>query len=182
MIGDMHESERDDEFVLPEPLLQSPSFLLLQLALQARRIGIRVTQDDLRMPHVTVLASLEEFGPAAQKDISRRLRIDASDLVSLLDDLEERELIQRRRDERDRRRYLVTITPAGVRKLHSRLVSMQKVNDILLGALSEEEREQLREMLIRAYRRHDPERVPVEMLVRMRDSGLAVVEDVSPKG
>jgi MarR family transcriptional regulator, lower aerobic nicotinate degradation pathway regulator len=182
MIGDMHESERDDDFVLPEPLLESASFMLVQLALLARRISVRVYEDDLRMPHVTVLASLDEFGPAAQKDISRRLRIDASDLVSVLDDLEERNLVQRQRDERDRRRYLVTITEDGGRALRNRLVSMQKVNDILFGALSQEEREQLREMLIRAYRRHDPERVPVELLVRMRESGLAVVENLSPNG
>jgi DNA-binding MarR family transcriptional regulator len=162
MMGAMTESERGDDFVLPEPLLQFPSFLLFQLAREARRIGTMVHEDDLRMPHVTVLASLDEFGPAAQKDISRRLRIDASDLVTVLDDLEERGLVRRQRDERDRRRYLVTITEPGARTLHSRLVTMQKV------ALSQDERDRLVEMLIRTYRRHDPERVPVELLVRLR--------------
>jgi MarR family transcriptional regulator, lower aerobic nicotinate degradation pathway regulator len=178
----MGESEQDENAVLPEPLLRSDSFLLFQLATTARRIGMRVHEDDLRMPHVTVLASLDEFGPAAQKDISRRLRIDASDLVSLLDDLEERGLVQRRRDDRDRRRYVVTITQQGARALRSRLISMQKVNDILLGALSQEERGRLREMLIRAYRRHDPDRVPVQLLLRERHDDLVVVEDASPNG
>jgi DNA-binding MarR family transcriptional regulator len=168
MMGGMRESERDDEFVLPETLLQFPSFLLLQLAREARRISLQLPQDDLRMPHVTVLSSLDWFGPAAQKDISRRLRIDASDLVSVLDDLEERGLVHRQRDEADRRRYLVTITPEGGRALRSRLVTMQKVNDILLGALSPDERFRLREMLVRAYRRHDPDRVPVELLIRLQ--------------
>jgi MarR family transcriptional regulator, lower aerobic nicotinate degradation pathway regulator len=167
-MGAMTESERGEEFVLPEPLLQFPSFLLFQLAREARRIGTMVHEDDLRMPHVTVLASLDEFGPAAQKDISRRLRIDASDLVTVLDDLEERGLVRRQRDERDRRRYVVTITEAGARALRSRLVTMQKANDILLGALSDEERDQLVEMLIRIYRRHDPERVPMDLLLRLR--------------
>ncbi|MFL6145478.1 MAG: MarR family winged helix-turn-helix transcriptional regulator [Labedaea sp.] len=162
----MRDADRDGEFVLPEPLLAFPSFLLFQLAREARRIGLRVHEDDLRMPHVTVLASLDEFGPAAQKDISRRLRIDASDLVSVLDDLEERGLVVRQRDDRDRRRYLVTITAPGARALRGRLAAMQKVNDILLGALSQEERERLREMLMRTYRRHDPDRVPVDLLVR----------------
>lgn len=178
----MRDSEQGEDAVLPEPLLRSPSFLLVQLAMTARRIGLRVHEDDLRMQHVTVLATLDEFGPAAQKDISRRLRIDASDLVSLLDDLEEREFVRRRRDDRDRRRYVVTITPEGVKKLRSRLISMQKVNDILLSALTEDERERLREMLTRAYRRHDPDRVPVNLLVRERGDGLVVVEDVSPNG
>ena len=175
MMGGMRESERDDEFVLPETLLQFPSFLLLQLAREARRISLQLPQDDLRMPHVTVLSSLDWFGPAAQKDISRRLRIDASDLVSVLDDLEERGLVHRQRDEADRRRYLVTITTEGAQALRSRLVNMQKVNDILLGALSQEERDQLREMLLRAYRRHDPDRVPLELLIRLQ--GLSRAEN-----
>ena len=176
MMGGMRESERDDDFVLPESLLQFPSFLLLQLAREARRIALQLPQDDLRMPHVTVLSSLEWFGPAAQKDISRRLQIDASDLVSVLDDLEERGLVQRQRDDRDRRRYLVTITTKGAGALHRRMVSMQKLNDILFGALSQSERDQLREMLVRAYRRHDPDRVPVELLMRLQ--ALSGVENV----
>ncbi|HEU5471385.1 MAG TPA: MarR family winged helix-turn-helix transcriptional regulator [Actinophytocola sp.] len=163
----MPESEREDEFFLPEPLLQFPSFVLIQLAREARRIGGLVHEDDLRMPHVTVLATVDEFGPAAQKDISRRLRIDASDLVSVLDDLEERGLVRRKRDDRDRRRYLVTITEAGVLALDGRLTSMRKLNDILLGVLSPEERERFAEMLIRVYRRHDPKRVPVELVSRL---------------
>jgi MarR family transcriptional regulator, lower aerobic nicotinate degradation pathway regulator len=171
--GCMRESERDGEFVLPETLLQFPSFLLLQLAREARRIALQLPQDDLRMPHVTVLSSLEWFGPAAQKDISRRLRIDASDLVSVLDDLEERGLVRRQRDEADRRRYLVTITGEGTRALHTHLVNLQKVNDILLGALTPAERGQLREMLTRAYRRHDPERVPVDLLIRLQSLSRA---------
>ena len=166
----MSGSEQDADFALPEPLLQFPSFVLFQLVREARRIGLRVhdDDDDLRMPHVTVLASLEEFGAAAQKDISRRLRIDASDLVSVLDDLEERGLVERRRDQRDRRRYLVTITADGARALHSRLVTAQKLNDILLAPLSRQEREQLHEMLIRIFDQQDPHRVPAEFLERLR--------------
>jgi MarR family transcriptional regulator, lower aerobic nicotinate degradation pathway regulator len=173
----MRESDQDDEFILPEPLLVLPSFLLLQLARETRRIALRVGQEDgLRLTHVTVLSSLEWFGPSSQKDISRRLGIDASDLVSLLDDLEERGLVERNRDDRDRRRYLVTITTKGAGALHRHMVSMQKTNDILLGALSAEERDRLREMLIRAYRRHDPDRVPVELLTRL--SALSRAENL----
>jgi DNA-binding MarR family transcriptional regulator len=154
--------------VLPEPLLEFPSFVLLQLGREARRIGLRINEDDLRMPHVTVLATIAEFGPAVQRDISHRLRIDASDLVSVLDDLEERNLVKRQRDERDRRRYLVTITGAGARALHSRLVSAQKLNDILLAPLSQDERDKLHEMLVRVYQHHDPNRVPAEFLSRIQ--------------
>lgn len=168
MMGNMTGSERDRESVLPESLLQSPSFILILLAREARRIGLRVNEDDLRMQHVMVLASLEWFGPAAQRDISVRLRIDASDLVSVLDDLEERGQVERRRDERDRRRYVVSITTAGARALHSRMVAAQKLNDILLAPLSKEERERLHEMLVRIYKHHDPHKVSADFLSRVQ--------------
>lgn len=164
----MTASERERDFVLPEPLLEFSSFVLLQLVREARRIGLRLRADELRMPHVTVLATIAEFGPAAQRDISRRLRIDASDLVSVLDDLEERDLVQRRRDERDRRRYLVTITTAGARVLHENLVTAKRLNDILLSPLSQPERDRLHEMLVRTYKFHDPNRVPAEFLSRVQ--------------
>jgi DNA-binding MarR family transcriptional regulator len=173
MMGGMSpvsDAERDLEYVLPEPLLEFPSFLLVELAREARRIGLRVHEDDLRIPHVTALACLDEFGPAAQKDISRRLRIDASDLVSLLDELEERGLVTRRRDERDRRRYVVTITAAGGRALRSRLVTVRKQNDILLAPLDSQERLRLHEMLVRVYHHHDPNRVGDGFLARIRQT------------
>jgi DNA-binding MarR family transcriptional regulator len=168
MMDDMSEQRGDRESVLPESLLQSPSFILAQLVRESRRIGVRVNNDDLRMPHVMVLATLEWFGPAAQRDISGRLRIDASDLVSVLDDLEERGLVERRRDDRDRRRYVVSITTAGASALHSRMVSAQKINDILLAPLDKEERERLHEMLVRVYRHHDPHKVSAEFLSRVQ--------------
>jgi MarR family transcriptional regulator, lower aerobic nicotinate degradation pathway regulator len=168
MMGDMAQSQRDRESALPESLLQSPSFILAQLVREARRIGTRVNDDDLRMPHIMVLASLEWFGPAAQRDISGRLRIDASDLVSVLDDLEERGLVERKRDERDRRRYVVSITTAGASVQHSWMVSTQKLNDILLAPLDQEERERLHEMLVRVYRHHDPHKVSADFLSRIQ--------------
>lgn len=139
---------------LPAELMDLPSFLLLQVVRDARRIGIELHGTTLRAPHLTVLAGLTEFGPASQKEISARLRIDPSDLVSVLDDLEQRQMVSRSRDQSDRRRYVVTILPAGHKALRVRLSQLHELNDALLAPLSAEERERLHELLIRVHSHH----------------------------
>lgn len=135
----------------PEPLLALPSFLMFQLMRETRRIIGTLDDEGLRLPHLGVLSCLHEFGPAAQKDISARLRIDASDLVSVLDDLERTGLVRRERDQQDRRRYAVTLTPAGHEALTRRMATSKILDDRLLAPLTPPEREKLHSMLRRLY-------------------------------
>jgi MarR family transcriptional regulator, lower aerobic nicotinate degradation pathway regulator len=165
MIARMSTSEPDRS--LPAPLLDFPSFLMVQVLREARRIAGEVGDLGLRLPHVTVLACLAEFGPCSQKEISERLRIDASDLVALLDDLERRELATRQRDARDRRRYTVTLTPAGTDVLAPRLAAAGALNDKLLEPLDAAERAELHRLLLRVFAHHEPRRVPAAALDRV---------------
>ncbi|HEX3590356.1 MAG TPA: MarR family winged helix-turn-helix transcriptional regulator [Pseudonocardiaceae bacterium] len=144
----------------PEPLLASPSYVMFQVLRETRRLIVSVGEDGLRLPHLGVLSSLAEFGPSAQRDLSARLRIDASDLVSVLDNLERDGLVRRERDERDRRRYAVTLTPKGRTRLAQRLAATRELDDRLLGALTDAEKAQLHSLLVRVYAHHDPERLP----------------------
>lgn len=144
----------------PEPLLALPSFLMFQLLRESRRLIGAIGDSGLRLPHLGVLSSLAEFGPSAQRDLSIRLRIDASDLVSVLDDLEDEGLVRRERDTRDRRRHAVTLTTEGRTRLAHRLAISRELDDRLLAPLNEEERAQLHRLLVRVYAHHDPGRLP----------------------
>jgi DNA-binding MarR family transcriptional regulator len=148
----------DTESGLPDQMLRFSSFLMLQLVKESRRIAGELGDEDLRATHLTVLTCLEQFGAASQKEISDRLRIDASDLVSLLDDLERRGLATRRRDEQDRRRYQVDVTPAGRKALRRRLAMAERLNDVLLAPLDAAERTQLHELLTRVHGYHEARR------------------------
>jgi MarR family transcriptional regulator, lower aerobic nicotinate degradation pathway regulator len=152
--------EADSARTYPEPLLALPSFLMFQLMRETRRIIGELGDGGLRLPHLGVLSCLAEFGPSAQKDISARLRIDASDLVSVLDDLERDGLVRRERDPRDRRRYAVTLTPEGSTRLAARMAVTRQMDDLLFEPLTTQEREQLHRLLVRTYAHHDPERLP----------------------
>jgi DNA-binding MarR family transcriptional regulator len=108
--------------------------------------------DQMRFPHFAILACLDEFGPSSQRETSERLRFDPSDLVAFVDWLEAAGFVERRRDERDRRRYALDLTPAGRRALRTRAHASDRANAALFGALTAKEREQLLGFLLRALR------------------------------
>lgn len=144
-----------DRLAYPTSLLRNPSAAMFLLMREAFRVGqrrierARTPAEQMRFPHLAILACLDEFGSASQQTISRRLRIDPSDLVAFVDWLESAGFIERKRDPHDRRRYAVDLTPAGRRALRVRARAAGRMNDELFGALSETERDQLRSMLLR---------------------------------
>lgn len=159
-IRDVTPTDSGTRHTFPEPLLALPSFLMFQLMRESRRLIGTMDDCGLRMPHLGVLSSLAEFGPSAQRDLSVRLRIDASDLVSVLDDLERDGLVRRERDPKDRRRYAVTLTDPGRSRLADRMAVSTEMDRQLLAPLSDDERRELHHLLVRVYAHHDPQRLP----------------------
>src|SRR5919109_2984488 len=66
-----------------------------------------------------VLSTLVEAGPLTQIELARALSIDRTAMVYLLDDLEERDLVERVRNPDDRRSFLIHLTSTG-RQLQQR--------------------------------------------------------------
>lgn len=127
-----------------------PSWLLGQLALEARRVGGEVLAGHrLRHGHYALLASLEEFGPLSQSVLSDRSGLDRGDVVRWIDDLETRRLVARRRDPADRRRNTVAITGTGRRLLGKMDAELRAAQSRLLRALSATEQAQLVALLTR---------------------------------
>jgi DNA-binding MarR family transcriptional regulator len=63
--------------------------------------------------HAATLLRLARLGATSQQALIEALAIDASALVSILNDLERDGLAGRERDPADRRRHIVAITPTG---------------------------------------------------------------------
>src|ERR1700694_2429338 len=88
--------------------------LLEHLARVVRRAAeSSMSPGGLRPRHLIALKLLSEQGPASQQGLADALSLDPSNVVGLLNDLEERGLITRRRDRVDRRRHIVEPSPRG---------------------------------------------------------------------
>lgn len=125
--------------------------LLEHLARVGRRAAeITLEPGGLRPRHLIALKLLSERGPANQQALADSLSLDPSNVVGLLNELEERRLITRRRDSADRRRHIVELSPRGEKALCEAYDRLRRVDDDLLSPLSARERATLYDLLVRA--------------------------------
>ena len=106
--------------------------------------------------HYAILVALDEDAHETQRSIADALGYDRGQLVGLLDELEERGLVVRRRDASDRRRQLVEMTSEGRRALDQLRGVAQRLEDELLSPLEPAEQERLHDLLLRLAEHHLP--------------------------
>src|SRR3954466_1883794 len=107
----------------PRRLTKLPSWLAGQAAQRASRlVSDALGEEGYRRHHFAVMTALAEDGAASQAELGRRVWLDRSDLHAVLNEFERDGLVARKQDERDRRRNLVELTPAGgatLKRLHA---------------------------------------------------------------
>jgi DNA-binding MarR family transcriptional regulator len=129
--------------------------LLTRLAKQVYR---RSSEELLGMHlrHLMTLSYLRDHDRCPQQELAEALCMDANNVVLLLNELEAREHIARRRDPGDRRRHLVELTAAGRRALKSAENAQESIEDEVLHGLDPEERAILWQLLTRALYSSEP--------------------------
>ena len=145
----------------PFELICSTTFLLKRVGMLAKERSMDAYEAIGANPyHYSVLAVLEEGARDTQAKIADALGYDRSWLVGLLDELEEQGLIERKRDPDDRRRHLVSLNPAGKKRLAQLRAVSKGVEDELLASLDDEQRAQLHVLLLQLAADHDPRYAP----------------------
>jgi DNA-binding MarR family transcriptional regulator len=128
----------------------SPAFLLAQLGSHAAsKFGERLAVLGLIPAHAGIMQILDSTPSITQQALATALGMVPSQLVGLLDDMEAKDLIERRNNPEDRRRHALHLTENG-RQILKKIGEIAREHQrVLLAALSEEERRQLQGLLER---------------------------------
>jgi DNA-binding MarR family transcriptional regulator len=129
---------------------RQPAFLLAQVgAYAATRFAERLGSLNLSPPDAGILRLLRDAAGISQQELSSRLRIHPSRLVAILDNLEQRKLVERKPNPQDRRLYSLHLTKDGSEILERIGKVAREHQDALLSTLSVDERGKLTELLHR---------------------------------
>jgi DNA-binding MarR family transcriptional regulator len=129
------------------------ALLLVQLGMEAaRQFAEQLAPLGVEPRHAGMLRSLAANEGKAQQVIGELIGLNPTQMVFLVDELEGRGLVERRRNPADRRSYALYLTPAG-RDTLSKVYQAGQVHQARFSAsLSDSEQKQLTEMLRRIAR------------------------------
>ena len=128
----------------------------------ASRLGYLLKHAQLRLAELTgaamapfgvtgrecaVLIAIDSRAPLSQQEVAHRLGVDRTTMVALIDELEGKGLVQRRRDPDDRRKNVVTLTGAGRTTLRKASRAGDEAERRFLSALTGDQAAQLKEAL-----------------------------------
>jgi len=136
-----------------EALLGSSGYLLARVGAQSRRLWARMlTAHELSPGHFGVLAALDRLGAVSQQQLCRAVGLDPRNAVAVLDALQERGLLHRQPDPRDRRRHAVTLTPAGSRLMARVSREGDQLERDMLACLEPRDQAELHRLLLALFR------------------------------
>lgn len=142
----------------PPMLLRLPIYALAHLGRIARDTAkIAFANEGLSLRAYFVLLCIDEHGGAlSQGELADFLMMDRSDLVKVLDEIEQAQQIQRAPDRGDRRRHALSITPGGRKVLKQGRRIMDGATESVLALLGEDQRTALHQLALQALGESTP--------------------------
>lgn len=149
MIDDVHQDTIDAMSpAAPMPLEDDTSFLLARAsALAVQAANEALAPHDLRVRPYSVLALSAQGSPPTQRELAEQLRLDPSQIVALVDELEGRGLVRRTPHASDRRTRVVGITDAGAALLERAQPDVRRAEERRTATLTASQRRELTAML-----------------------------------
>jgi DNA-binding MarR family transcriptional regulator len=143
--------ERFPDASLWETAAVKPSGLTLLLSQVGAHVSARfaaaVGELDLTPPQVAVLRVVGQEPGLNQQAVAARLGVLPSKVVTLVDELEARRLVQRERSSTDRRQYALRLPPSAGQELSRLRDVVRRHDEEITAALNADERSQLLNLL-----------------------------------
>jgi DNA-binding MarR family transcriptional regulator len=140
----------------PDALMERLSFLLKRTSgLVEQAIGTELARLSINGREFGVLTLIDAEGPASQQRLANRIGVDRTTMVALIDALEEKRLVHRRRDPSDRRAYQLEATSRGRETLRDALEAVELGEQQALASLSNTESAAFKQALQRLAQ-HQP--------------------------
>jgi DNA-binding MarR family transcriptional regulator len=134
----------------PEPLLASIGFLITRAHFRMHR-DFTAALAPLRIEprHFGALTALRSVGPLPQAELARSLGISGASIVQMVDDLERRGLLERRRLATDRRTQVLHLLPDADEVLDRAEAIARDTLEVRLAPLTKRQSERLVALLLR---------------------------------
>lgn len=110
------------------------------------KLGEFKTHEGLSVSQFGTLEALYHLGPMFQKDIGKKILKSSGNITMVIDNLEHKGLVERRRHERDRRYIMVELTEQGEKLIEEILPEHISAIVELMECMEPEELEQLGEL------------------------------------
>jgi DNA-binding MarR family transcriptional regulator len=142
---------------LPRALAERVGHLLARTNLEMRQdaeqaldqLGLGTAEVECAPRHIACLKVIADEGPLSQQALGQAIGLDRTTIVAVVDFLEERGLVERRRNPEDRRAYALEATRKGHGWLDRAWPVLLEAERRYLSPLSASERRQLTELLQR---------------------------------
>ncbi len=133
-----------------EALAKHTGFLISRMGMVAQKNFAELLEElDLNPRMWGVLNVLDHEGPITQQALGMSVGSDPSSMVAILDELEARGLVERRRHPTDRRAHALYLTDQARDTLARGRELARRAQDELLAPLNAQERKQLHSYLLR---------------------------------
>jgi DNA-binding MarR family transcriptional regulator len=125
-------------------------------AVQRQRFAAVFSPHGIRPVLLSALGLIYETPNLRQSDLGKMLDVKRANVVTMLDELEQRGLVKRRRSNQDRRAHEIELTARGREQTRQWLELHARLEEDLVKGLGLRERDQLL-VLLRKIRRMDTE-------------------------
>lgn len=110
------------------------------------KINLKLNENGLTESQFGVLDSLFHLGPMKQKEIGKKILKSGGNITMVINNLERRDLVQRKKGEKDKRQFIIHLTLKGKNLFQDLLPNIVKKIKKHFDILSKEEQKELQRL------------------------------------